>query len=258
VNLTLSLLTGLVLLLPGLTAIVAWNGRGARAAARRPDLPLTALSALFASVAVAAVVHGIGYALGEVAVRATDEFGLHSPLIAPYPVVIDLIFGARSPLLRSALFEFLLVTLIACVAVARAVLSAGLDLVLSDVDARGQGWVFEHVVRPRANGYVPIAYVFTNMVSDGVGIGYQGPIAEIRQTEDGKVRTIAIGQPQRFLYELRSGEQPSGRSARARRGAPRLIVRGRRWLGGVVALDGDVVRNIVVRNLSDAELDAER
>lgn len=253
-NLTLSLLTGLLLLLPGLTAVVTWNLRGARAAARRPDLALTAVSALFAALAVSMAAHGCGYLLGEIATRATSEMGLYSTLSAPYPALFDLALTVRKAAEPFALFEFGFATFAESLAVWRIVTSPGLDAALHNIDGRGQGWVFEHIVRPHANGYVPIAYVLTDTINDGLGIGYQGSIAEIRQGEDGKVVGIALGAPQRFLYELRAGEDRPRNFGGDRR-APKIEMQAREWLGGVVVLDGAVIRNIVVHNLSDAELD---
>jgi hypothetical protein len=256
-NLTLSLLTGLLLLVPGLTAVVVWNGRGARAGARRPDLPLTAVSALFAAIAISAVMHLLGYLLGEIAVRATAELGLRSDFTAPYPAIVRLLIADHPIADMSAMAEFAVAVAIESLAAWRLVTSEGLDLALHDVDARGQGWVFEHIVRPHMSGYVPIAYVLTDATHDGMGIGYQGSVAEVRQGEDGKVALLALGSPQRFLYVLRPGSEPSRWFGGARSEAT-IEIKARQWLGGVVALDGATIRNIVVHNLSHAELEVRR
>lgn len=253
-NLTLSLLTGLLLLLPGLTSVVTWNLRGARAAARRPDLALTAVNALFAALAVSGVVHGCGYLIGEIATRATSEIGLLSAFTAPYPALLNLALKPDGSAEPFAIFEFGLATLVESLAVWRVITSPGLDVALHNIDGRGQGWVFEHIVRPHANGYVPIAYVLTDAIDEGLGIGYQGSIAEIRQGEDGKVVGIALGAPQRFLYEIRAGERRP-RIFGGERTAPKIEMQAREWLGGVVVLDVTAIRNIVVHNLSHAELD---
>jgi hypothetical protein len=257
VNLTLSLLTGLLLLLPGLTAVVTWNARSTRAGARRPDLTLTALSALFAALAISAAIHAAGYLMGEIAVRMTQELQLDSLFTAPYPTMIKLMLSDHPDAQPLALFEFLLTTAIGSVAAWRIVTSDGLTLTFPQSDLRGQGWIFEHIVRPHANGYIPIAYVMTCMTHNSLGVGYQGPIAEVRQGDDGKIKAIAISSPERFLYELREGNAASPLFGLAR-GNPSLENRVRQWVGGIVVLDADVIRNIVVHNLSYAELDSRR
>lgn len=256
-NLTLSLLTGLLLLTPGLTAVVAWNGRGARAAARRPDLPLTAVSALFAAIAVSSIMHLVGYLLGEIAARATEELGLRSALTAPYPAIIRLLIAEHPAADTPAMAEFAVAVVVESLAAWRLVSSEGMDLALHDVDARGQGWVFEHIVRPHMNGYVPIAYVLTDATHEGMGIGYQGSVAEVRQGDDGKVISVALGGPQRFLYVLRPATRPSSPFGNKADEA-KVEITARQWLGGVVALDAAVIRNVIIHNLSYAELDARR
>jgi hypothetical protein len=254
VNLTLSLLVGLVVLLPGLTAVVAWNRLGNRYGAKGPELPLTAVSALFIAISVSVLIHVIGTLFGEIAVHVSDELQLEPLLTAPYPAVIEAAFGGQAPgALAPAIIEFLVVTLIECWAVVRIVLSPGLGLVLRDVDARNQGWAFEHVVRPHTYGYTPIAFVLTNMTHEEVGIGYQGPIVELRQTGDGKVGTIVLGQPERFVYEMKIAVTKSRFLPRAAE-PPTLLIHARHWVGGAVALDMTVVRNIVVHNLSEDEI----
>jgi hypothetical protein len=256
VNLTLSLLTGLVLLMPGMTAVAAWNVRGNRYGARRPDLPLTAVSALFAAVGISLIVHAIGFVVAELAIRVTEERHYPPLLAPPYRSLLDLgLTQSRPKTLSYGLLEFLVITLLESYAVARLIGSRGVDLVLHDVDARGQGWAFEHVIRPHMRGYTPIAFVLTGLTHDGLGIGYQGPVVDLRQTEDGGLRAIVLGQPQRFLYEIASAKASKRRFAGARR-PPQLKIHTREWVGGVVALDAAVVGNIVVHSLSDAEVEA--
>ncbi|GAA3275654.1 hypothetical protein GCM10020258_54970 [Sphingomonas yabuuchiae] len=51
-SLTLAVVTGVAILLPGFFAILLWNTRARRYAVARPDLPVNALSVLAIGVAV--------------------------------------------------------------------------------------------------------------------------------------------------------------------------------------------------------------
>jgi len=54
-NFTIALLAGLVLLLPGITALVSWNLQGATHGAKRPELQLSSVTALFVALGIAIV-----------------------------------------------------------------------------------------------------------------------------------------------------------------------------------------------------------
>ncbi|WP_447763415.1 hypothetical protein [Sphingopyxis panaciterrae] len=257
-NLTLALLAGLILLLPGLTAIVAWNLQGSAQGAKRPELQLTSISALFVALAVAIVMHLLGFALAELARAALIELGHHvaplGPLVAnPYAMMIETWAGQRPGVMALAVFLGLI--LYECLIVWRLIASQGLDLVLESSDVRTQGWVFEHVVRPLRHGYTPIAYVLTSAVHGEYGVGYEGIVADIRQGDHGELRSISLAEPQRFVYQLVGTDE-----ARPRR-RPKLVTHDREWVGGVVALDGAMIRNIVIQNVSQqlvAELAEEQ
>ena len=60
-NLTLSLIAGLVLLLPGLSALAAWNYKGALDGAPGPEIPLTSVNGLFVVLGISAILHLGGY-----------------------------------------------------------------------------------------------------------------------------------------------------------------------------------------------------
>ena len=51
----------------------------------------------------------------------------------------------------------------------------------------GQGWVYQHYVRPARYGYKPIGYALTTLQQNGYGIGYIGAIADIRMSEKGEL-----------------------------------------------------------------------
>jgi hypothetical protein len=140
---------------------------------------------------------------------------------------------------------FLILTTLECILAWRLVSSTGLDLVLESVDIRSQGWVFQHVVRPQRHGYTPIAYVLTSATHDEYGIGYEGTIADIRQGENGELKSIALAEPERFIFEIIT------RGKNGRR-LPKLKTYEREWVGEMVSIDGTMIQNIVVNNVSKA------
>ncbi|CAN5496576.1 hypothetical protein BH10PSE12_BH10PSE12_07920 [soil metagenome] len=252
-NFTIALLAGLVLLLPGLTALVGWNVLGVAHGARRPELQLTSVTALLITLSVAVILHVLGFALVALIWSAALELGGQLPqawvqgAIAPnpYEAMVQLALGGAKPA-GETFWQFLLIIVTQCLLAWRLFASEGLDLVMEDVDVRAQGWVFQHIVRPARHGYKPIAYVLTTPAQGEYGIGYEGVIADIRQGDNGEIKSLSLAEPQRFVYHLMParGDQP--------RFKPRLAMQDREWIGGVVALDGSVVRNIVVHNVSAA------
>src|SRR3712207_4261522 len=117
-NFTLALLAGLVLILPGITALAAWNFQGAAQGARRPELQLTSISALFIALAIALLMHLLGFALTSLAWSAARELGAAAPsawpklpLIAnPYETAISLGLG-RTGIDDISLLGFVLIVL---------------------------------------------------------------------------------------------------------------------------------------------------
>jgi hypothetical protein len=248
VNFTLALLAGLVLLLPGLTAVVSWNIQGAAQGAKRPELQLTSVTALFVALGVAIFMHILGYGLVSLVWAALLELGGHirpvGPLIQnPYEMALAISLGGKTAT-SGSIEAFLVLTLFECLLAWRLIASPGLDLVLDGFDVRSQGWVYQHVVRPLRHGYTPIAYVLTATPSGEYGIGYEGIVADIRQGENGELKSISLAEPQRFAYQL----VPA--SERHPRRKPQLVTHEREWVGGVVALDGSVIRNVVIHTVS--------
>lgn len=76
-NLTLSVVAGLLLILPGLAAIASWNIRATRSGATRPELPLTAVSVLLIAMGVSLCAHLIGYGVIEIVRGALVAGGTH-------------------------------------------------------------------------------------------------------------------------------------------------------------------------------------
>jgi hypothetical protein len=253
-NLTIALLAGLVLLLPGITALVSWNFQSVNHGAKRPELQLTSVTALFAALGIAVVLHLLGWGVTNLVWGAAAQLAeqLHwslGPLIQnPYDMAVGVAMDSAKPTTAS-IAAFLIVTLFACVLAARLITSEGLDIAFEPFDVRGQGWVFQHVVRPLRHGYKPIAYILTTTPHGEYGIGYQGIVADIRQGENGELKSISLADPERFVYQVvqRRADQP--------RLVPHIETHDRDWVGGIVVLDASVVRNIVIQNIPDIVID---
>ncbi|MBB3473483.1 hypothetical protein [Sphingomonas sp. BK345] len=253
-NFTLALLAGLVLLLPGITALVSWNFQNVYHGAKRPELQLTSVTALFAALGIALAMHLLGYglvSLGWAAAAQLGEASGHSvgPLIAnPYDMAVALALGSAKASAAS-LFAFALTVLFECLMAWQLVTSQGLDIVFDEFDVRSQGWVFQHVVRPLRHGYKPIAYILTSTPHGEYGIGYQGVVADIRQGDNGELKSISLADPERFVYQVvhRKPDQP--------RLVPHIETHDRDWIGGVVVLDNAVIRNIVIQNIPDVVIE---
>lgn len=246
-NFTLALLAGLALLLPGITALVAWNLQGATQGAKRPELQLTSVNALFVAMAMAILMHVVGYGLVALFWRAAIELGLHvrpwgPPIQNPYEMALAVSLGKGSPSSESV-WAFLIVILVESMLAWRLIVSRGLDIALDAFDIRSQGWVFQHVVRPLRHGYTPIAYVLTTSTHGEYGIGYEGIVADIRQGDNGELKAISLAEPQRFIYQLVPADDKHPQRK------PHLQTHDREWIGGMVALDGSMIRNIVIHTV---------
>ena len=253
-NFTIALLAGLVLLLPGITALVSWNFQSVNHGAKRPELQLTSVTALFAALGIAVMMHLLGWGMTSLIWGAAAELGtrLHwsfGPLIQnPYDMAVGVAMSTAKPSTDS-IAAFLIVTLFTCIFAARLITSEGLDIAFEPFDVRAQGWVFQHVVRPLRHGYKPIAYILTTTPHGEYGIGYQGIVADIRQGENGELKSISLADPERFVYQVvqRRADQP--------RLMPHIETHDRDWVGGIVVLDASVVRNIVIQNIPDIVID---
>lgn len=265
-NLTLSLLAGLLLLLPGIASVAAWN-HGGHAAARRPELPLTSISALFAVLTASVMAHVGGYlfiGLGRAAlVEAGDLLNWTWGPLAPDPYLTVFNFslgrmldgGANLPPDQTlASFAMFIVAIVLETGfVVTLVRNPGLDIVIEPFDLRGQGWVYENVVRPLRHGYRPIAYVLTDSTHEGLGVGYEGVVADIRQGSDGEIKALCLAEPSRFVYELRKAKL--GALFVKGRAEPDVEIYDSEWLGGVIALEPARIRNIVIHNILEEAAD---
>ena len=268
-NLTLSLIAGLTLLLPGLSALAAWNFRGAAEGAATAELPLTSATALFAILAISGLLHLAGYWVTDLGWSAALDVSARLPAQArilpviprPYETLWSLIEHAgrqaalpgavQAPDVRSAAVLGLVI-LAECVLALRLATSPLLELVLDGRDVRQQGWVYASVVRPRRNGFEPIAYVLTTPTQGSAGLGYRGLVVEIRQGADGQLKTVSLSEPEVFVYEL--GVPPSALKSVRAQPLARMRVHPSRWLGGVVAIEARLIRNIVIKNVPSAGL----
>ncbi len=128
----------------------------------------------------------------------------------------------------------------------------GLDLMLDGVDFGNQGWVYANVLRPAQNGYRPIAYVLTTLMKDGLGVGYRGTVADIRQSDRGETLAITLGEAARFLFELKPGSNDTSYGGEPKE--PAFTRYAEDDVGSVVALDARVIQNIVVSNRRSSQL----
>lgn len=200
------------------------------------------------------MLHLLGYGLVSLGWAAAAQVGdsmRHplGPLIQnPYDMAVALALGPSKPA-TSSIFAFALAILFECVLAWRLVTSQGLDIVFDEFDVRSQGWVFQHVVRPLRHGYKPIAYILTNTPHGEYGIGYQGVVADIRQGDNGELKSISLADPERFVYQV------VHEKADAPELVPHIETHDREWVGGVVVLESAVIRNIVIQNVPDVVID---
>lgn len=267
--LTLGLLACVLVLLPGLAVLAAFNVRTRRAGVRRPEMALTTISALLIAVFFSIVVHFAAFILAHLTLDFATAVHARFPSLDFGPVVanpiasfIEAIEGKPMPLPTAIALAATL--LLECIAVGSFMLSGAFALTFERQDFNSQGWVFEHVTRPAENGYTPVGHVYTATMSGNYGIAYKGPIIDLRQGDKGEILSIALARPERFLYELGSSEVPAfpkrgwlwrDRGPTADSGN-RVRHHQKDYTGGVVALDARVINNIVVHSIANSLLEA--
>ena len=255
--LTLSVIAGIALLLPGLFAVLFWNVRARRHSASRPDLPITAVSVLAFSIGTAMLVHLAAWYIFFVLRIFSVEIGnaIHHflPALAllpaipnPIETIVQLAHGAPTAIDPIDVAAVALTIILEIAFVASVIGDEGFDLLLDGIDLGNQGWVYTHVVRPAQNDYRPLAYVLTTLQKDGLGIGFRGVVADIRQSDRGETLALSLSEPERFLYELRAGRNGGGYGGEAE--DPQFIRYPDERVGDVVSLDGKVIQNIVISN----------
>lgn len=272
-TITLAVLASLLILLPGLTFLGFWNLKAFASGASRPELPLSSATTLLVAVGVSLAAHIVGYSwvelirsfllsAGELLPTKGDLWPPLEALVRPdghlrtipaNPIVAMTAVADGSHLRFEDLMLFGGLVGWESLLVARFVASEGFDVMLDGVDVAGQGWVYQHYVRPARYGYKPIGYALTTMQQNGYGIGYIGAIEDIRMSEKGELLSVALLNPERFLFDLKAKALP--RRAGTSSGRPSFRTYGRERLGGVVALDGSSVANILVRTIDKAVFD---
>ncbi len=267
-GLTTSLFACLLLLMPGLTALAVWNLRGTRQTARRPELPLTAVNSLFVTIGLSMIIHVLGVLAVCLFLGAVREWNLtHLPDLPlphnPYPAAVQLLAGRMSDTDPGDVFALLCLIGLESAVVARLLSTPGVNLAFEGQDLRGVGWANKHFLQPLRHDYTPIGFVMLQATDDGRGIGFSGPIDELRLNGDGEVKSISLGKPQRFVYELRKGSAggwnagKSGTVINTAATGPEIEIHDAEWVGGVVHLSADRIENIVIHNGQDEALEEQ-
>lgn len=265
--LTLSVIAGIALLLPGLFGVLFWNVRARRHAASRPDLPITAVSVLAISVGLSLAVHLAAWYFAFVARLLLVEIGTamstwqtaaaHLLPVAANPIETMILLAHGDAATAVQPFDAALVALTILLEMAfvfAVIRDEGLDLLFEGVDLGNQGWVYTYIMRPVQNDYRPILYVLTTLQKDGLGIGFRGVIDDIRQGEKGETLALSLMDPERFLFEIKPGKDGGGYGGAA--SPPEFIRHADEPVGDVVSLDGKVIQNIVISNPSAERLKA--
>lgn len=266
-GLTLGVLTSVLALLPGLALIAAFNFKTRRGGARRPEVQLTAVSAIVLAVFFSIISHYAGYlAAGgvlDLAQAISIRFGLSFGPVIRNPIAAGFDALGGKPLQFPEVLALAGVLLLEVVTLVNIVMGRGLDLLIDTIDYNSQGWVFEHITRPAENGYTPVGHVYTSTTSGRFGIAYKGAVTDVRQDEKGQILSIALTRPERFLYEIGHETPPFSPSVTnwrfwSRRNDIRPTVdpairhHGKVTAGGVVSLDARIISNIVVHCISNS------
>jgi hypothetical protein len=257
VNITLALIAGLLLLLPGLAVLAAWNVQGGRHAARRPEIQLTSINALFIALIASLVAHCFGWSLCSLFISAGAQLRTAWPALPSWVGVPPNPFDTAILLIRPSstaasigpdqLFVLLIVLMAETWLAFRLTASEGLDLAIDGFDGRAQGWVYQNVVRPTRHGLQPVAYVLTTPPQGNFGLGYRGVVVEARQGIEGDIKVLALANPEQFVYEIVPGADDS-KEASLRNSA-------RRRLEGILAIEAATIRNILIQGIPDELLD---
>ena len=258
---TLGFFASVCVLLPGLVAVAAFNQKSGLAGVRRPEQPLTSVRTLVISICLSLLVHFLAFMIVELALALARDLGsawqerIWGPTIRnPITALFELVSDERA-LDGPTAFALCAVFVLEVFAVIGFVSRDPFDLLVEPLDLGGHGWLFQHVIRPAENGYLPFGHVFTTTGDDGFGLAYMGPIVDIRQGADGAVLSVALARPERFVYKV--GDVPADQPWRLNMGRSEdQQTSYRRYdkeaVGGVVAIAGNHIANISVHNVSKA------
>jgi hypothetical protein len=86
-----------------------------------------------------------------------------------------------------------------------------LDVATEGWDFGGHGWAYTHIIKPTQHGHRPIAYVLTDLQHDGLGVGYRGVVADIRQSSDGQTQSISLASLLAFFSNSSPARRDVGR-----------------------------------------------
>jgi hypothetical protein len=273
-NLTLGVVAGILLILPGLAAMAAWNIRANRSGATRPDLPLTAVSVLLIAIGASLAAHLLSYMLVE-AVRValvaagtglpqtssmtlplqvllTDGHELRPVWSNPFVAALHAATAKDAELAPFDAVWLAIAIIFESLIVFSVVSDEGFELGVEDIDVSNQGWVFQHYVRPAQNGYRAIAHVLTSTTHNGLGVAYRGTVVDLRQSEKGETLAISLLEPERFLYEL-TPAKPDAWHSPARAAAFKRSEA--EYVGGVVSLEARVIANVVIQTVQAGMID---
>jgi hypothetical protein len=269
-NLTLGVLASVLALLPGLALIAAFNVKTRRGGARRPEIQLTAVSALVLAVVFSMCAHYVGYLVAsgvlDLAQVIAERFKVSAGPVIRNPLAAGFEALSGKTLQFPEVLALAAVLFLEVMILVNIVMSRSFELLIDAVDYNAQGWVFEHITRPAENGYTPVGHVYTSTTSGRFGIAYKGAVTDIRQDEKGQVLSIALSRPERFLYEIGHEMAPSTTPPSRWRfwsnvNEPQSEVdtsirhHGKEIAGGVVSLDARVISNIVVHCISNSIFD---
>lgn len=248
-SLTLAIVTGVAILLPGFFAITLWNVRSRRYAVARPDLPINAVSVLAIGVGVSLAAHLMTALSISFVQTLLTEAGRLIPAEYRYPAINPVAMmmviaqgGTRAAALSpTELVLGISAPLISTLFMLGVMADDAIDVAAEGWDFGGHGWAYTHIIKPAQHGHRPIAYVLTELQHEGLGVGYRGVVADIRQSSDGQTQSISLASPARFLYQLKPGSKKFGRAATD----PELIRYPERRVGDVISLDQKVIHDIV-------------
>ncbi|MAO80783.1 hypothetical protein D0Y83_00145 [Qipengyuania flava] len=265
-NFTLGFFASVCILLPGLVAVAAFNQKSGLAGVRRLEQPLTSVRTLVTAICLSLAVHFLAFIVVELGLALVidiasrrDALDIGPAIDNPITALVEVVTKGI-PMGGGTVFALAVVSVLEVFAIVGFISRDPFDLLVEPFDLGGHGWLFQHVVRPAENGYMPIGHVFTKPHSDGYALAYLGLIVDIRHGPDGSVLSVALSRPERFIYRLGEDATPPVPAWRVnedeepvRSSAYRSF--DRELVGGVVAISGEQIANISVHNVEKMLID---